>query len=216
MSTRILFLLLLLVIELTIFAACTKSRENNIYSKEQIDSLSQTFSEYVAAKNEEFKTADWSPLTAEDKINFKGLKYYPYDVSYRFHGTIEIYKQADSITIRGTRKGDLRSALKYGYFQFEKEGREQRLEIIKILPKQESGQAHLFLGFWDATSGTGTYPGGRYIDLQENDQNDYTIDFNYAYNPYCAYSDRYSCAIPPLENRLTIALNCGEKIFREH
>ncbi|NIU01421.1 MAG: DUF1684 domain-containing protein, partial [Nitrosopumilaceae archaeon] len=72
------------------------------------------------------------------------------------------------------------------------------------------------LGFTDKTSGDETYGGGRYIDLVEHDRNHYVIDFNKAYNPYCAYNPKYSCAIPPEENHLAIAVTAGEKIFKEH
>jgi uncharacterized protein (DUF1684 family) len=75
---------------------------------------------------------------------------------------------------------------------------------------------HLFIPFTDATSGEGTYESGRYIDLDIKDitDNKFTIDFNKAYNPYCAYvTGRYNCPIPPVENRLAVAIRAGEKAF---
>jgi len=196
--------------------SCSTDKPGQPYNQNTIDSLQSAFIEHTTAKDNEFKTADWSPLTAEDKIAFTGLKYFPYDPSFRFEGPIIKYTNPDSITILGSREGDVRSALKFGYFEFEKKDQKHRLEIIKILPRREGADEHLFLGFWDATSDLETYAGGRYLDIKENQKNHYIIDFNYAYNPYCAYSDRYSCAIPILESRLSIAITCGEKIFKKH
>jgi len=197
-------------------SACSGNRTEPSYTAARVDSLHKAFAQYIEEKNKQFKTADWSPLKQEDKGHFKGLNYYPYDESFRFRGAIKRYDRPDSITVLGTREGDLRPALRFGYFEFQIDDKTQRLEIIKILPRHPGGSAHLFLGFWDATSGVDTYAGGRYVDIGENDQDSYVIDFNYAYNPYCAYNERYSCAIPPLENRLEIALTCGEKNFKDH
>jgi len=166
-------------------------------------------------KDLEFLTEEWSPLLPEDKENFKGLKYYPVDLSLRFEGPIIKYDSTILDTIIGT-KGDLRPAIKYGYFEFEYKGNKYRLQIYKILRDNPELEKHLFLGFTDETSGKETYGAGRYIDLVENEQNFYIIDFNLAYNPYCAYNPRYTCAIPPPENRLPFPVYAGEKIFKTH
>lgn len=78
---------------------------------------------------------------------------------------------------------------------------------------------YLFLPFTDATTGVETYESGRYIDLLTTDivNNTVTIDFNKAYNPYCAYvSDVYNCPIPPKENHLRVAIRAGEKMYGKH
>lgn len=201
---------------LLIAYSCDISRPSVEYSPVQIDSLKTEFSKYCQEKNEAFKAEAWSPLTTVDKKSFEHLNYFPYDITWRFKGPIRIYEKQDSIKISGSRQGDIRPALRYGYFEFVREGKKQRLEIIKILPRRAGRSAHLFLGFWDQSSGRESYSGGRYIDLEENSGNEYVIDFNFAYNPYCAYSDRYSCAIPPLENRLTVAVRAGEKNYKGH
>ena len=87
---------------------------------------------------------------------------------------------------------------------------------MKFPPHKKGAKSHLFLGFWDNTSGNETYGGGRYLDINENPENYYVIDFNYAYNPYCAYNHRYTCAVPPLQNRLSVAIKAGEKKYKEH
>ncbi len=196
--------------------SCNQEKPHSQYSNSQIDSLKNLFKKYTRKNDHEFKTAGWSPLSADDKLNFTGLRYYPYQIDWRFEGSITKHTNPDSAQIIGGRKGDVRPAIKYGYFEFEKENMKHQLQIYKIFPSRIGGKAHLFLGFWDETSGNETYSGGRYIDIEENPQNYYVIDFNYAYNPYCAYSDRYSCAIPPWENRLKIDVNAGEKMYKKH
>lgn len=186
------------------------------YTVEQIDSLKNVFQKHVRTLETEFRTAEWSPLSPDDKAAFDSLKYFPYDITWRFTGAIVVYKQPDSLTIRGSKAGDLRPALRYGYFPFERDGQTYKLDVIKMLPSKPGQQAHLFLGFWDETSDVQTYGGGRYINLEQQADGRYVVDFNYAYNPYCAYSDRYSCAIPPLTNRLPIAVPVGELKYHEH
>jgi len=208
--------LLLTVFIFTLLFSCNTKPHRPSFSQAQIDSLAKACLNYRRQTEADFKTASWSPLTAEDKTHFTHLNYFPYDISWRYVLTVHLYNKPDSTTILGSRTGDVRPALRYGYILFTRKGKDQRLEIIKILPRKPQGPAHLFLGFWDETSGSQSYAGGRYIDMEENSANQYIIDFNYAYNPYCAYSHRYSCAIPPLENHLTVAVRAGEKKYKEH
>lgn len=168
-----------------------------------------------AEKDQGFKEDENSPLLQEDKENFQGLKYYPVDLSLRFEGAIAKYDSVIPDTIMGT-KGEPRPAVKYGYFPFNYQGKEYRLEIYKILRDNPEYAKYLFLGFTDASSGHETYGGGRYIDMTENEENFYVVDFNLAYNPYCAYNPRYTCAIPSSENRLPFKVEAGEKTFKEH
>jgi len=85
-----------------------------------------------------------------------------------------------------------------------------------MIPKDTSREKYLFLGFTDQTTGKETYNTGRYIDLVELPDGDYVVDFNLAYNPYCAYNPRYTCAIPPSENKLPFKVRAGERIFKQH
>ncbi len=166
-----------------------------------------------AEKDSLFAHADWSPLKEEDKESFNGLKYFSPNLSLRFTGPINRYDSAIRDTILGT-KGDIRPALRYGYFPFRYNGKEYRLQVYKILRDDPDYDKYLFLGFTDAMTDTATYETGRYIDLSENPENKYTVDFNLAYNPYCAYNHRYTCAIPPEENNLPFTVNAGEKKFK--
>lgn len=166
-------------------------------------------------KDSLFKHADWSPLPEDEKVHFPGLKYFPIDLDLRFEGPITRYDTPLPDTIVGT-KGDLRPAIRYAYFSFQYQHKDYRLELYKILRDDPEYDKYLFLGFTDETTGDESYGTGRYIDISENPENHYVIDFNLAYNPYCAYNARYTCAIPSEENQLPFAIRAGERIYEEH
>jgi len=111
-----------------------------------------------------------------------------------------------------TNTGEIRRGLRYGYFDFQVSGQTCRLQVYRL--EDASGSVpSLFIPFRDATSGVETYASGRYIDLQENTSGKYELDFNRAYNPYCAYNSEFSCPIPPVENTLGVAIRAGEKKY---
>lgn len=202
------------IIVFIIFYACEKPSVR--FSERQISEWRAAHDLHIQNIAREFKEEPWSPIPEAERTTFGQPEYYPYNAEFRFQGPVHLYPVQDSITISGSKAGDIRPALKYGWFEFGYQGRQYKLEIIKIFPRKTGGEAHLFLGFWDAGSGETTYAGGRYIDLEADSSGSYLIDFNYAYNPYCAYSDRYSCAIPPLGNRLPFAVLAGEKKYKNH
>jgi uncharacterized protein (DUF1684 family) len=207
---------LFFIAALLLFTFCGQhNSETRQFTREQADSLEKAFDNYLSERNREFKEELWSPLPAEEKKNFQGLNYYPYDVSWHFEGGLELLSDPDTVIIYGT-KGEERKCFNYGYFHFSKEGKDYKLLILKFPPFRKGAKSYLFLGFWDKTSGDETYGGGRYIDIEENSDNYYVVDFNYAFNPYCAYNHRYTCAVPPLENRLPLSIRAGEKKFKEH
>ena len=100
---------------------------------------------------------------------------------------------------------------KYGEAHFELDGEKIVLPIYQShsLRVKEEYKDHLFLPFQDLTNGTESYGGGRYLDLRIPTGDTIVIDFNKAYNPYCAYSSRYSCPVPPKENRMKVAVRAG-------
>ncbi|MES2799465.1 MAG: DUF1684 domain-containing protein [Bacteroidota bacterium] len=102
---------------------------------------------------------------------------------------------------------------RYGYLDFEINGKKVRLTAFQNmeLKRKKEYKKHLFVPFSDLTSGEITYGGGRYIDLKIPQGTTIKIDFNTAYNPYCVYSHRYSCPIPPIENKLDVKIEAGEK-----
>jgi uncharacterized protein (DUF1684 family) len=111
-------------------------------------------------------------------------------------------------TSTGTRQAYLRS----GAFTFEIEGRSLKLIVYKST--EDPYARSLFIPFSDETSGRETYAAGRYLDIEEQAGDDYELDFNMAYNPYCAYSEEYTCPIPPVENKLPVKILAGEKNYK--
>jgi uncharacterized protein (DUF1684 family) len=109
-----------------------------------------------------------------------------------------------------TSTGSAREYLKYGQFTFDVNGEAATLQVY-----QDADDGYFFLPFVDATAPEETYGAGRYLDIEPTAGGQFTIDFNYAYNPYCAYSDRWSCPIPPKENRLTVRIEAGEKNYHQ-
>ena len=107
--------------------------------------------------------------------------------------------------------------VKYGELSFVLKGESFKLNVYRNieLSKKEEYKDYLFLPFSDATSGKESYIGGRYIDLRVPKGKSIAIDFNKAYNPYCAYNSQYSCPIVPLENDLDIAIEAGVKKFHD-
>ena len=168
-----------------------------------------------AEKDSLFQVADWSPIPENERSDFNGLNYFAVDLQWRFEGPIVTFHSLIRDTIVGT-KGDLRPAMRYGYFEFTVNKKPARLEIYKIIRSDTAYQDYLFLGFTDRTTGKSTYGTGRYIDLSIRQDNHYIIDFNKAYNPYCAYNPGYTCAIPPDENALPFAVEAGEKVYKDH
>ena len=162
-------------------------------------------------KDRGFKAGSSSPLPEGDRARFSGLAYYPVDPRLRFHVKLNRYPRPEPIRI-GTNTGEIRDGLRYGYFEFQIDGRTCRLQAYRMEDDADRG-AYLFIPFRDATSGAETYAAGRYIDLRENTSGMYELDFNRAYNPYCAYNTTFSCPVPPPENTLPVAVRAGEKKY---
>lgn len=163
--------------------------------------------EFRQQKDEFFKH-DWqSPLEADQRQNFTGLKYYPENPALRF--TLSIVPSADQERVTMiTNTGSVREYVKYGQFSFEVNG-----EVATLHVYQDPENGYFFLPFVDATAPEETYGAGRYLDIEPIGDGQFLIDFNYAYNPYCAYNDKWSCPIPPKENRLKVRIEAGEKNF---
>lgn len=197
----------LLLITVIAFSGC---KNYTAEEKQYIDNIEKQRLE----KNEEYKTSPASPFNQEPKVHFEPLKYYDVDPEYVFKSKLTEYTPKDTITIYGT-KGEARSVVKYGYLQFTTHGKTFRMNVYEGVSK--SGQKYHSLWFTDRTTNNETYGVGRYLDfeLEPDPEFVYTIDFNLAYNPYCAYSPRYSCAIPSKEDYLDFAVEAGEKKFHE-
>ena len=166
--------------------------------------------EQFREQKDDFFAHDWqSPITPDQRREFAGLKYYPENPALRL--TVPIEPHADQATVTLiTSTGSAQEYVKYGQFSFEVNG-----EIATLQVYQDPEEGSLFLPFVDATAPGETYGAGRYLDIEPLEDDRFLIDFNYAYNPYCAYNDKWSCPIPPKENRLKVRVEAGEKKFKE-
>lgn len=139
---------------------------------------------------------------------YKGMKFFPADLSYRIVATLTPNSNPDTTIILSTR-GNRRRAVRVGHFDFKVNGATCRLEANRLL-EPGVGEKDLGLFFTDATTGKESYSVGRYLDPEALPDGRYVLDFNKCYNPACAYSDHYNCPIPPKENRLKVAIRAGE------
>jgi uncharacterized protein (DUF1684 family) len=139
---------------------------------------------------------------------YKGLKYFPYDPAYRFILPLIVNPKTDTVTILSTR-GNRRNALRTGWFEFTIGWKTYRLEVSRLL-EPGVGEKSYSLFYRDLTCGKESYPMGRYVEVQEQPDGRFVVDFNFAYNPACAFSEHYNCPIPPAANHLDVRIPAGE------
>lgn len=145
---------------------------------------------------------------------YKGLKYFPPDLSYRFELPLTPNPTPETVTILSTR-GNQRRATRLGWFEFMVGTQPAKLEALRLL-EPGVGENDVSVFFRDATSGKESYELGRYIDVKTLPDGRFLLDFNLAYNPACAYSDHYNCPIPPKTNVLPMAIRAGEMDSHYH
>ena len=164
--------------------------------------------------NEEFKNPETSPLPDRFRKDFEGLDFYEPDTNLIFQARLELTPNALPFDMPTTTERKSRETV-YGVAHFTLNGNPQRLEIYqnKELMLDEGFEDYLFLPFTDATNGETTYGGGRYLDLRIPSGTSIEINFNKAYNPYCAYNKKYSCPIVPPVNDLNFKIEAGVKAF---
>lgn len=151
-----------------------------------------------------------SPRFAE----YKGIEYFPIDLSYRFRLRLVPDQEGARLPIQSTHSPD-RAATRVGWFEFTLAGKPCRLAATRLLEPGVSPES-LSILFRDATTGKETYKVGRYLSPKKRDDGSYVVDFNMAYNPACAFSKFYNCPIPPKENTLSAAVRAGERDSRYH
>lgn len=151
-----------------------------------------------------------SPLTEEQKNGFKSLKFYDINLDYKVKARL-IPIENKKVREIPMSDGSKERYIEHSYAEFELNGQTNRLLLLQSV--KETDMRNFFLAFADETSGKETYGGGRYLNLRQDGKNSITIDFNLAYNPYCAYNPDYACPLPPKENMLTIAIEAGEKNY---
>lgn len=183
--------------------------------------FAQDFKAEIEKHREEYK-ADFlktpsSPLKKED---FEYLRFYEPNEKFKVACEFVATKRGKPFEVP-TSSGQTATYTKFGELKFELDGKPYKLAVYQSLSLRRMPQYrdYLFIPFKDLTNGKESYGGGRYLDLRmkEIEGDKIYLDFNKAYNPYCAFSAGYSCPIPPKENHLKVAIEAGEKNFaKEH
>ena len=155
-------------------------------------------------------------MEEEDLKQFRGLDFFPINEKFIVKAQF-IRTQKEKKFEMKTTGARLPVYVKYGELHFKIEGQKFQLNLYQNieLTKKKGFEDYLFLPFSDATCGNESYLGGRYIDMRIPNSNQVIIDFNKAYNPYCAYNHKYSCPLVPLENNMKIAIKAGVKKFHD-
>lgn len=203
MSPVLKWILLLQLIVVSAVAQDTRSEEEYI----------STIKEYRQKYFNQYLSDPRAPYTAEDTVH---IHFYDPDQNWLVKATFSVEEQAKPFDM-ALYSGKTRKFVKYGTLHFELSGAIHSLAVYQDVTRMSPlTRNRLFLPFMDHTNGTDTYGGGRYMDLTTNEiREDGTVllDFNKAYNPWCAYSDGFNCPIPPRENHLKIAIEAGEKNY---
>jgi uncharacterized protein (DUF1684 family) len=167
--------------------------------------------------NAQYKDASKSPLKESDRKEFEGLEFFKYDSTFVVEAVFTRTENEVPFKMKTT-TDRLPTYVKYGVLTFTLNNELFQLSVYQNKDKLEEDINYdfLFLPFTDETNGLESYGGGRYIDLSIPKENKIVIDFNSAYNPYCAYNDKYSCPIVPRENYLKTRIEAGVKAFKKH
>jgi uncharacterized protein (DUF1684 family) len=158
-----------------------------------------------AAKDAGFQQSN-DVIPANRKADFLPLAYFPIDPAYHVLAALKPATEQISLMMP-TSSGQLRKMLRLGTLEFTLKGQPMTLGAFT-----EGDVRRLFVPFTDLTSGTETYPAGRFLDLDRTGTGVYELDFNKAYIPYCYYNASYECPYPPAENRLKVPIHAGEKM----
>ncbi|MES0338722.1 MAG: DUF1684 domain-containing protein [Anaerolineales bacterium] len=149
-----------------------------------------------------------SPLDDEQRRDFSGLRYFAENPDLRIEVDIERFPEGEQVPIQ-TNTGAVQNYDRFGLFRFTVDGEDVELTVFQ----NEHG---FFLPFADSLAGQETYGAGRYLEPELLSGGRLIVDFNLAYNPYCAYNANWSCPITPAENRLSVPIRAGEKVFELH
>lgn len=171
-----------------------------------------TMSEIVdfrKAKDQYFGGDQNSPLTPEQQKRFRGLQYFEENKDLLFILKVEEFSHdAKDLIQMATSSGDTAPHTRWGQLKFDVDG----VPVALVVYRSVGGDDY-FLPFMDVTTGEESYADGRYLDLPATGDGRLVVDFNYAYNPYCAYNSNWSCPIAPSENKLPVSINAGEKSY---
>jgi len=200
---NVILILALIVLIITVLYSFRGSQDDVAYQKE--------IETERAEKDRFMRTSPESPF-AKDPASYKGLNYYSPDIEYRVIATLQPIERKKPVVLT-TNDGKEQRYIEYAWAEFKLDGVSNRLLILEIADMGPF-RGKLFLAFGDETSTAETYGAGRYLDVTKTPgSSTIKLDFNLAYNPYCAYEDSYTCPLPPRENLLRIPIKAGEKSY---
>ena len=188
----------------------------NVCYSQTDDAITESL-KYHISENEKFSNPETTILTSGDLKNFKELDFYPVDLKFRVDATF-VRTPSESPFLMPTTTSRLPEYVKYGEAHFKIDDVDYKLNLYKnTTPSKDPEYVdYLFLPFTDLTSGDESYAGGRFLDTKIPKGDSIILNFNKAYNPYCAYNSRYSCPIPPKENHVDLAIRAGVMAYKQH
>lgn len=190
----------------------------NTYAQSDVKIADPEIEKFQTELNEEYRNKETTPLEPKDFRKFKGHSFYPADLTYRVVAKLIPATNPQWFSMKTTTPRTA-SYRVYANAEFELNGKVFSIPVYQSadLMKMSEYADHLFFPFTDNTNGKETYSGGRFIDLHlPKSGNQVTIDFNLAYNPLCAYSNRYSCPVVPQANHIDTEIKAGVKFVGKH
>ncbi len=203
-----LFVIVIVVMAWTGVVSCSKP------NRVQILAYQKAILKTRADKDRFFASYPDSPLLPVQRMDFKGLRYYRPDIDYKVTAVFTPVKSVGTFQIQ-TSSGRPRVYVVLGRLDFSLKGHKLTLTAYQEKDLLARHPDDLFVPFTDLTSAKTTYGGGRYLDVKSkgSGSRQVTLDFNLAFNPYCAYNHNFSCPIPPSANHLLVAVKAGEMKF---
>jgi len=160
--------------------------------------------------NQEFFNAATSPIDSTVRINFKGLLFFPASEKFMVEAKLVYIKNAEPFNLQHSHNKS-KPYKNFAIASFNLNGKLFKLMLMEQVNKKAGYENYIILPFTDLTNGQTTYTGGRYLEFTKPETDKLLIDFNYAFNPYCAYNDKFTCPVPPKENHLPIKIEAGMK-----
>ncbi len=202
-NRNIIIIVVAVVALITVFYSFEGSQDKGAYTA-QIEKDRNERDRFMRSSTE-------SPFASKPD-DYTGLKFFPPNIKYRIIASLEPIQRKKPVVL-ATNDGKEQRYFEYAWATFKLDGKEQRLLILEIADMGPF-RGKLFLAFGDETSAVETYGAGRYLDVAAPPgSSTITLDFNHAYNPYCAYDESFSCPLPPRDNILTVPIRAGEKLY---
>jgi len=178
---------------------------------DEVETWRRALLRFRSQKDEFMRLDHDSPFSHSGQHEFPGLRYFEPDPAFRFEAKLR-RDQTEASVMMTTSKGTRQLFNKVGRFDLVVEGQPVQLHAYQSAEREDP---NLFIPFKDATSGKESYGAARYLDMKVEHDDNYLVDFNYAYDPYCAYNEGYVCPLPPPENWLKVSIRAGEKKYHE-